>query len=156
MWTSHQNKVTGKSLHKILKHFIEKVCDFCFQWRTINCKESLQSLFSICLILLFLKTFLLVISSVNQSYPTLWDPMDCSMPGLPVHHQIPEFTQTHVHWVGDAIQPSHPLLSPSSIFNLSQHQGLFQWVSSSCQVANVLEFQLQHQSFQCIFRTDFL
>ena len=80
--------------------------------------------------------------------------MDCSKPGLPVHHQLPEFTQTHT---GDAIQPSHPLSSPSPpAFNLSQHQGLFQWITSSHQVAKVLEFQLQHQSFQWIFRTDFL
>ena len=84
-------------------------------------------------------------------------PMDCSTPGLPVHHQLSELTQTHVHWVGDAIQPSHPLLSPSPpAFNLSHHQGLFQWVSSLHQVTKVLEFQLQHQSFQWIFRTDFL
>ena len=83
--------------------------------------------------------------------------MDCNMPGFPVHHQHLELTQTHVHWVGDAVQPSHPLSSSSPpAFNLSQHQGLFQWVSSSHQVASVLEFQLQHQSFQCIFRTDFL
>ena len=83
--------------------------------------------------------------------------MDCSRPGLPVHHQLLEPAQTHVHRVGDAIQPSHPLLSPFPLaFNLSQHQGLFQWVSSSHQVAKVLEFQLQHQSFQWIFRTDFL
>ena len=83
--------------------------------------------------------------------------MDCSKSGLPVHHQQMEFTQTHVHWVGDAIQPSHPLSSPShSAFNLSQHQGLFQWVDSSHQVAKVLEFLLQHKSFQWIFRTDFL
>ena len=96
-------------------------------------------------------------SSVAQSCPTLCNPMDCSMPGLPVHHQLPEFTQTHVHWVGDTIQPSHPLLSPSSpTFNFPQHQGLFQWVSSLHQVVKVLEFQLQHQSFQWIFRTDFL
>ena len=74
--------------------------------------------------------------------------MDCSTPGLPVHYQFPEFTQTHVHRVGDAIQPSHPLSSTSPpTFNLSQHQGLFQWVSSSHQVAKVLQFQLQHQSF---------
>ena len=87
----------------------------------------------------------------------LCNPMDCSTPGLPVHHQLPEFTQTHVYWVGDAIQPSHPLSSPSSLTpNLSQHQGLFQRVSSSHQVGKVLEFQLQHQSFQWIFRTDFL
>ena len=66
-------------------------------------------------------------SSVAQSFPTLCDPMDCSMPGFPVHHQLPELTQTHVHRVGDAIQPSHPLSSPSPpAFNLSQHQGLFQ------------------------------
>ena len=96
-------------------------------------------------------------SSVTQSYLTLFDPMDCSMPGLPVLHQLPEPAQTHVHWVSDAIQPSHPLSSPSPpAFNLSQHQGLFQWISSSKQVAKVLEFQLQHQSFQWIFRTDFL
>ena len=97
------------------------------------------------------------LSSFTQSCPTLCDPMDCSTPGFPVHHQLPEFTQTHVHWVGDAIQPSHPLLSPSPpAFNLSQNQGLFQWVSSSDQVDKILEFQLQHQSFQWIFRTDFL
>ena len=87
----------------------------------------------------------------------LWDPTDCSTPGLPVHHQLPEFTQTHVHWVSDAIQPSRPLLSPSPPpLNLSQHQGLFTWLNSSHQVAKVLELQLQHQSFQSIFRTDFL
>ena len=89
--------------------------------------------------------------------PTICDPMDWCMPSLPVHHQLPEFTQIHVHWIGDAIQPSHPLLLPSPpTFNLLQHQGLYKWVSSSHQVAKVLEFQLQHQSFQCIFRTDFL
>ena len=76
-------------------------------------------------------------------------PMDSSTPGFPVHHQLLEFAQTHVHWVDDVIQPSHPLSSPSpSAFNLSQHQGLFQWVSSLHHVAKVLEFQLQHQSFQ--------
>ena len=95
-------------------------------------------------------------SSVTQSCAALCDPMDCSTPGLPVHHQLLEFTQTLVHWVSDAIQPSHPLSFPSPTFNLSQHQGFFQWVSSSHQVAKVLEFQLQHQSFQWIFRTDFL
>ena len=95
-------------------------------------------------------------SSVTQSSPTLCDPMDYSTSGLPVRHQLLEFTQTHVHWVGDAIQLSHPLSPPSPpAFNLSQHQGLFQWVSSH-QVAKVLELQLQHQSFQWIFRADFL
>ena len=88
-------------------------------------------------------------SSVTQSCSTLCDPMDCSTPGLPVHHQLQEFTQTHVHWVGDAVQPSHPLSSPSPpTFNLSQHQGLFKWISSSHQVAKVLEFHLHHQSFR--------
>ena len=87
--------------------------------------------------------------------PTFCYPRDCSTPGFPVH-QRPELIQTHVHWVSDAIQPSHALLSPSPAFNLPQHQGLFQWVSSLHQVAKVLAFQLQHQSFQWIFRTDFL
>ena len=85
-------------------------------------------------------------SAVTQSCLTLCDPMDCSTPGLPVRHQLPELTQTHVRHVGDTIQPSHPL-SPHSppAFNLSWHQGLFQWVSSSHQVAKLLEFQFQHQ-----------
>ena len=88
-------------------------------------------------------------SSVAQWCPSLCDPMNHSTPGLPVHHQLPESTQTHVHWVGDVIQPSHPLSSPSSPDrNLSQHQGLFKWVNSSHEVAKVLEFQPQHQSFQ--------
>ena len=88
-------------------------------------------------------------SSVAQSCLTLCNPMNRSAPGLPVHHQLPEFTQTHVHRVSDAIQPSHPLSSPSPpALTLSQHQGLFKQVSSSHQVAKVLEFQLQHQSYQ--------
>ena len=96
-------------------------------------------------------------SSVAQSCPTLCDTMNRSMPGLPVHHQLPEFTQTHVHRVGDAIQPSHPLSSPCPAApNPSQHQGLFQWVNSSHEVAKVLKFQLQHQSFQRTPRTDLL
>ena len=88
--------------------------------------------------------------------------MNRSTPGLPVHHQLPEFTQTHVHWVGDVIQPSHPLLSPSPPApNPSQHQGVFQWINSSHEVAKVLEFQCQHQSFQWTsglvsFRIDWL
>ena len=90
---------------------------------------------------LFLEFFLLIVSSV-QSLSHVWrsDPRDCSTPGFPVHHQLAELTQTHVHGVSDAIQPSHPLSSPSPAFNISQHQGLFQWVSSSHQVAKVLEF----------------
>ena len=81
--------------------------------------------------------------------PTLCDPMDGSMPGFPVYHQFPELTQTHVHREGNAIQPSHPLSSPCPpAFNLSQHQGVFQGVSSLYQVAKVLEFQRQHQFLQ--------
>ena len=100
---------------------------------------------------------LLQFSSVAQSCLTLCDSMDYSMPGLPIRHQLPKPTQTHVHRVGDTIQPSHSLLSPfPPAINLSQHQGLFQWVSSSRKVAKVLEFQLQHKSFQWIFRTDLL
>ena len=96
-------------------------------------------------------------SSITQSCPTLWDPMNHSMPGLPVHHCLPEFTQTHVHRVGDAFQPSHPLLTPSPPApNLSQYQSLFQWVNSSHEVAKVLEFQLQHQAFQWTPKTDLL
>ena len=101
-------------------------------------------------------------SSVSQSCLTLCDPMNRSIPGLPVHHHLPEFTQTHVHRVSDAIQPSHPQSSPSPpAFNLPQHQSLFQWVSSLHKVVKVLEFQLQHQSFSeysglISFRIDWL
>jgi len=96
-------------------------------------------------------------SSGVQSCLTLCDPMDCSIPGFPVLHQLLGLAQTLVRWVGDASQPSHPLSPSYSLaFNLSQHQGLFQWVSSLYQVAKVFELQLQHQSFQWIFRTDFL
>ena len=96
-------------------------------------------------------------SSVAQSCLTLCDPMNHSTPGLPVHHQLLEFTETHVNRVGDAIQPSHPLSSPfPPAPNPSQHQGLFQWVNSLHEVAEVLEFQLQHQSLQWTPRTDLL
>ena len=95
--------------------------------------------------------------SVTKLCLTLCNPTDCSTSGFPVLHYLLEFVQTHVHWVSDAMQPSHPL-SPLSFpaLNLSQHQGLFQWVSSSHQVPKVLEFQLHYQSFQWIFRVDFL
>ena len=98
------------------------------------------------LVITFLPSFLfssVQFSSVTQSCPTLCDPMNCSMPGLPIHHQLLEFTQTHVHRVSDAIQPSHPLSSPSPPApNPSQHQSPFQWINSSHEVAKVLEFQL--------------
>ena len=96
-------------------------------------------------------------TSDAQLCPTLCDPMNRGTPGLPVHHQLPEFTQTHVHWVSNAIQPSHPLSSPSPLaLNLSQYQDLFQLVNSSHEVAKVLEFQLQHQSLQRTPRIDLL
>ena len=94
-----------------------------------------------------------------QSLSRVWlcDPINCSMPDLPVHHHLPELTQTHVHWVGDAIQPSHPLSSPSPpALNPSQHQSLLQWVNSSHELAKFLEFQLQHHSLQRNPRADLL
>ena len=95
--------------------------------------------------------------SAAKLCPTLCDPMGCSTPGFPVLQYLLEFVQTNVHWVSDAIQPSHPLSSLYPLpFSLSLHQGHFKWVSSLHQVAKVLESQLQHQSFQWIFRTDFL
>ena len=101
--------------------------------------------------------FCIQFSSVAQSCPTLCDPMNRSTPGLPVHPQLPEITQTHVHPVGDVIQPSHPLSSPSPPApNPSQHQSLFQWLNSSHEVAKVLEIQLERQSFQRTPRTDLL
>ena len=103
------------------------------------------------------KTFLFFCCSVAKSRLALCDPMNCSMPGFPVLYYLPESAQTHVYWVDNATQPSHPLSPPSPpALNLSQHQGLFQWVSSSHQVPKVLELQLQHQPFQWIFRVDFL
>ena len=96
-------------------------------------------------------------NSVSQLCLPLCNPMDWSTPGFPIHHHLPDITQTHVCWVGDAIQPSHPLSFPyAPAFILSHNQGLFKWVSSLHQVAKVLEFQLQHQSFQWTPRTDLL
>ena len=93
--------------------------------------ENLPSMWEIWVQSLGFEDPLVQFSSVTQSCPTLCDPMNHSMPGLLVHHKLPEFTQTHVHWVGDAIQPSHPLSSPFPLApNPSQHQGLFKWVNS--------------------------
>ena len=115
-----------------------------------------------CRVSVWVKNISVQFSSVAQSCPTLCNPMNCSIPGLPVHHQLLEFTQTHIHRVGDAIQPSHPLLSPSPPApNPSQHQSLFQWVNTSHEVAKVLEFQLSIIPSKEIpglisFRTDWL
>ena len=127
-----------------------KSCDLALSWADAMCKMSLESLLN-------QNLHSVQFSSVAQLCPTLCDPMNHSTPGLPVHHQLPEFTQTHVHRVSDAIQPSHLLLSPSPPApNISQHQSLFQWVNSSYEVAKVLEFQLQHHSFQRNPRVDLL
>ena len=88
-------------------------------------------------------SFLQFSSFQSLSRSQLCDPMDCNTPSFPVLHQLPEFTQTHVCWISDTIQPTYPLSSPSPAFNLSHHQGLFKWVSSSHQVAKILEFRLQ-------------
>ena len=107
--------------------------------------------------LFLLMCYILQFSSVVQSCQTLCNPMDYSTPDVPAYHQLPELTKTHVYWVGDAIQPSHPLSSlfPPT-FNLFQHQNLSKWLSFLHQVGKVLELQPQHRSFQWIFKTDFL
>ena len=118
---------------------IHDKCTFSSRWFSNNCVTG--------------KSF----SSVTQTCLTLHDPMDCSMPGLPVPHQLPEFAQVLIHCFGDASQPSHPLRPPSPpALNVNQHQGLFQWVDCSHQMAKLLKLQLQHQSFQWISRADFL
>ena len=105
---------------------------------------------------LYNKPVVVVVQSLSH-VRLFWDSVDCSTPGFPVLHHLQEIAQTHVRWVSDGIQPSHLLLSPSlPAFNPSQHQSLFWWVSPSYQVAKVLLFQLQHQSFQWLFRIDFL
>ena len=148
------------SIFKIMKnHRRQWLIHWFIQQILINCLFWLKEVNKVELVLDFkeFKIWACCCCSVAQSNPNICKSMDCSMPGLPVLHHLLELAQTHVHLVGDAIQPSHPLRSPSPpAFNLSQHQGLFQWVSSSHWAARVLELQLQHQSFQWIFRTDFL
>ena len=132
-------------------------------WTFASCLRHPQSCWNQCVVFIFdsmvwfLNQLLPLSLSVSSVAPCLTrcNPMGCSTPGFPVHHQLPELAQTHVHRIGDAIQPAHPLSSPSPpAFSLPHHQVLFQWVSSLHQVAKVLE--LQHQSFQWIFRIDFL
>ena len=142
-------------LSKLATKFILFLFQIYYEWSSKSLKRlRCQSKFGFWL---STDSFKAWFSSVAQLSPTLCSPMDCSTPGFPVHHQLPKPTETHVHQVGDAIQSSHPLCSPSpSAFNFSQHQGLFQRVGSSHQVAKVLEFQLRHQSFQWTPRTDLL
>ena len=133
----------------LLWKYLSSSSQFWIRWLLLYNKPSQK--------LVTLKNVFSSVQLLAQSCPTLCNPMNHSMPGLPVHHQLPEFTQTHIHRVSGAIQPSHPLSSPSpSAPNPSQHQSLFQWVSSSHQMTKVLEFQLQHQSFQRIPRADLL
>ena len=124
-------------LFYLIKNILKKI----FHGLFLDLSLSFQlGLFLLCA---FQGSITVEFNSVAHSYPTLCDPMNCSMPGLPVHHQLLEFTQTHIHRVGDAIQPSHPLSSPSPPApNPSQHQSLFLWVNSLHEVAKVLEFQL--------------
>ena len=160
-------RLLGRSRQML--HFIPKIfavlCNKWLTWRRDDLSWINKHILTEKTVFVFSRTGEAIIihfqfSSVQFSYSVMSDcmrPHDRSTPGLSVHHQLPESTQTQVHPVGDAIQPSHPLLSPSPpARNLSQHQGLFQWVSSSHEVAKVLEFQLQHQSFQWTPRTDLL
>ena len=139
MWKTYTLKTIGHQWKKLIKTQINEKILHTHRLEKLRCPYSVQ------------------FSSVVKSCPTLCNHMNHSTPGFPVHLQLQAFTQTHVHWVGDTIQPSHPLSSPSPPApNPSQHQSLFQWVNSSHEVAKVLEFQLQHQSFQWTPRTDLL
>ena len=136
-------------------------CDFTGKNTGMGCHFLLQGIFPIQGSNMWLTQSILSLqfssAQFSHSVVSICDSMNCSMPGLPVHQQLPEFTKTHVPWISDIIRRSHSLSLPSlPAFNLSQHQGLFKWDSSSHQVAKVLEFQLQHQSFQWTPRTDLL
>ena len=146
-WYSFQNRHPRHHDHKT--HLSRPARRWCIFW------GSTQSLSVQVNRQIYTHTSTLLLFSCSVTFSSL-DPMDCSMPGLPVHHQLSQLAQTHVHWADDAIQPSHPLSSPFPLaFNVSQHQGPFYWVCSLHQVTKVLELQLQHQSLQ-IFSTDFL
>ena len=139
----NESRTFFNTIHKIkLKMDWRPKCKTWYN-KTLRCKHRQNTLGHKLQQYIFQAIFSVQFSSVAQSCPTLRNPMNHSTPGHPVHHQLPEFTQTHVHWVSDAIQPSHPLSSPSPPApNPSQHQSLFQWVNSSHEVAKVLEFQL--------------
>ena len=148
------------SLDSILFNLMNIILKYLTQWIQLNINSILPSSHFLIFTIKYCCHFMIFscpvqFNSVAQLCPTLCDPVDCSTPGFPVHHQLLELAQTHVHRVRDASQPSHSQSCPPA-FNISQNQGLFKWVSSSHQVAKVLAFQLQHQSFQWIFRADFL
>jgi len=169
LWQNGKENNTDKPIRPFICSLIQWDIYYCSRYcsRNVAVKKTGENPFSmelsseiwVLVLILILTPFISSVqfNSVDQPCPTLCNPIDCSMPGLPVYHQLPELTQTHVHWVSDAIQPSRPLSSPSlPALSLSQHQGLFRWVSSSHQVAKGLEFQLQHQYFQWTPRTDLL
>ena len=139
-----KNGNSGRFYFIGLQNHCGGVCSHEIKWYLLLGRKAMTNLDSILKHRdITLPTNVHILSSITPSCPTHCDPMDCSTPGVSVHYQLLEFTQTHVHWVGDAIQPSHPLSSPSpTAFNLSQHQGLFQWASSSHQVAKVLELYI--------------
>ena len=156
-------RITGTPwCHMVFSH--QPGCSIsCFKQNILNKKMVIgfalwmQALLKDSYVLLTL--FEICCCSITKSCLTLWDPMDCSMLGFPILHYLLLFAQTRIHWVCDAIQSSHPLSPPSPpALYLSQHQSLFQWVNSLHQATKVLELQLQlqHQSFQWIFKTDFL
>ena len=150
------NKVLHTNIWAFLQQdtSMEKLKRFCAAGLTPH-YETLEGVTALKSMVSWWIPFAIVVQSLSPVW--LCDPIDCSMPGFPVLHHLPEFAQVHVHWVGDAIQPSHPLLpSSSSAFNHFQHQGLFQWVGSSHQVDKVLGLQLQHQLLQRVFRVDVL
>ena len=158
-YNSNNDKVKQHPCHLPYQHKDIKKCYLI----AISISNKLQNIRNFSSKLLLFTLNITISQSVSQFSPVaqlcliLCDHINRSTPGLPVHHQLPESTQTHAHQVGDAIQPSQPLSSPyPPAPNPSQHQGLFQWVNSSHEVAKVLEFQLQHQSFQWTPRTDLL
>ena len=154
-WEYIQKKVSQRDIYTPM--FIVALFIIAKIWQQPKCPSINDWIKKILNIYIYMICISVPFSSVTQSRPTLCDPMDCSTQGFPVHHQLPELAQTHGHQVSDAIQPSHSLSSLSlTAFKLSRHEGLFKWVISSHQVAKGLTLQLQHQSFQWIFKTDFL
>ena len=160
-WTEEPDGLQSMEVQRVWHNWEPNTCTFFHIWLVTTAEPQKKHFFlshiQASQAAAVLQISLIQFRSFTQFFPTLCNPMDHSTPVFSVQHQSPEPAQTHVHQISDVIQPSHPLSSPSPpTFNLSQHQGLFKWVSSLYQVAKILELQLQHQSFQWIFRTDFL